>query len=468
MPTTLDPYDYFAHEDEYPDLDYDAACRRLAGALACKTVYTTPEDTDWAEFEKLQDHLRKSFSHIMAASTFELVRHSVLITVPGTRPELDAVQLIAHQDVVPAQQTEESAWEHDPFSGDIDDTYVWGRGALDIKDMLMAELEACEYLLSAGKKPVRTIIFAFGEDEEVRSHGATALAQELERRGVRSQFLLDEGTTTLFDGAAYGAPGTVVSDIAISQKGYLDVALTAHGEAGHSSNPFGGTSLERLCKAISRICDNKPAPELGPIVGGTFAALAPHITQEPFAGLVSDIDTNGDAIAGAAAQVRELYPFVCTTVAVDQLGGGSPAANVMPGDVQATINFRLLPGTTGAQILDEVNRAIAGTGVEARITHETPAGRIDSVDGPGYAELKESFEHFHPGIVWVPSFVCGGTDSVRYERICGSILRVCPFRPAPEEEARGVHGMNERIEKRVYAQGIRVLIRLLESTAFRG
>lgn len=91
---------------------------------------------------------------------------------------------------------------------------------------------------------------------------------------------------------------------------------------------------------------------------------------------------------------------------------------------------------------------------------------MDATDGAGYAELKESLEHFHPGVSWVPSFVCGGTDSVRYEGVCGSIMRVCPFRPAPEEEARGVHGVNERISRRTYAQGIRVLIRLLEHTAF--
>ncbi len=470
MSTQINPYDHFAHEDEYPGIDYDAACMRLAKALSCKTVYTGPETTDWSEFYRFQDHLRASFPRVVAAGTFELVGHSVLIRVPGTEPETpdgaNAVQLIAHQDVVPVVPGTEGEWVHGAFEGYVDDEWVWGRGALDIKDMLMAELEAVEHLLASEKKPAKTIYLAFGEDEEVRSHGATALAAEMAKRGIRTQWLIDEGTTTFFDGAAYGAPGTVVSDICISQKGYLDIKLTAKGAGGHSSNPFGGTSLERLCRAVARITDAKPAPELGSIVAGTFKALAPHITEEPFAGLVGDVEANSGSIAESAAQVRELYPFVCTTVAVDCLDGGSPAANVMPGDVSATINFRLLPGTTGAEVLAMVESAIEGTGVAASIAHETPAGRVDSVEGPGYAELKESLEHFHPGCVWVPSFVCGGTDSVRYEGVCGSIMRVCPFRPAPEEEARGVHGVNERISRRTYAQGIRVLVRLLEHTAF--
>ncbi len=338
MSTQINPYDHFAHEDEYPGIDYDAACMRLAKALSCKTVYTGPETTDWSEFYRFQDHLRASFPRVMAAGTFELVGHSVLIRVPGTEPETpdgaNAVQLIAHQDVVPVVPGTEGEWVHGAFEGYVDDEWVWGRGALDIKDMLMAELEAVEHLLASGKKPAKTIYLTFGEDEEVRSLGATALAAEMAKRGIRTQWLIDEGTTTFFDGAAYGAPGTVVSDICISQKGYLDIKLTAKGAGGHSSNPFGGTSLERLCRAVARITDAKPAPELGSIVAGTFKALAPHITEEPFAGLVGDVEANSGSIAESAAQVRELYPFVCTTVAVDCLDGGSPAANVMPGDVR--------------------------------------------------------------------------------------------------------------------------------------
>ncbi|MDO4848178.1 MAG: M20/M25/M40 family metallo-hydrolase [Coriobacteriia bacterium] len=462
----MNPYDHFAHEDDYPDLPYGEACGRLAEALSCKTVYTGPDTTDWSEFERLQALMRESFPHVMGAGTFELVGHSVLITVPGRNPSLEAVQLIAHQDVVPVVPGTEGEWEHGAFEGFLDDEWVWGRGALDIKDMLMAELEAVEYLLARGEKPERTVYLAFGEDEEVRSFGATAVAQAMASRSMRSAFLIDEGTTTFFDGAAYGAPGAVVSDICVSQKGYLDIELTARGEGGHSSNPFGGTSLERLCRAVAAVSAAKPAPELGSIVAGTFRELAPLVTEEPFASLVADVDANARRIAEAAAGVRELYPFVCTTVAVDMLEGASSAANVMPGDCTATINFRLLPGTTGTEVLGLVEKAVEGTGVEARIAHETPAGRIDSVDGAGYAELKESLEHYHPGVAWVPSFVCGGTDSVRYEGVCGSIMRVCPFRPAPEEEARGVHGVNERISRRTYAQGIRVLVRLLQNTAF--
>ena len=459
----LNVYDHYANESDYVDLDYAAAERHLSQAIRTRTVWRG-EQTDLTQFELLQDLIRASYPSVMASGSLELVEHSVLICVPGTEPDLPAALLIAHQDVVPVVDGTEGQWEHGPFSGDIDGGWIWGRGALDIKDMLVGELEAVEYLLARGQRPRRTIYLAFGEDEEVSSHGATAVGRLLATRGVNCDFLLDEGTTTMTDGSAYGAPDTVVSDICISQKGFANVRLTVRGQGGHSSNPFGGTSLERLCRAVTRLADSRPAPELCDAVAGTFEALAPHITEQPLASLVGDVRANGPAIAAAAAQTRELYPFVTTTMAADVLLGATGAANVMPGDVSCTVNFRLLPGTTADDVLRLTREAVADEDVEVELLHSTPASRQDSVRGAGYAELREALEHFHPGVVIVPSIVCGGTDSVRYEGVCGSILRVCPFRPAPEEEARGVHGVNERISRRTFAQGIRVLVRFLEHT----
>lgn len=458
----IDPFAHFACEDDYPDLDYEGAVARLAEALTARTVYEGPDRTDFSEFERLQRLIREGYPRIREMGSFELVGHSVLISVEGTDPGLPGVLLLAHQDVVPVAPGTEGAWEHDAFSGHVDDEWVWGRGALDIKDMLVGELEAVEYLLSCHGRPRRTVWLAFGEDEEVESHGATALAAELARRGAHAALSLDEGVTTLFDGAAYGAPGAVLSDICLSQKGYLDLRLTAAGRPGHSSNPFGGTSLERICVAVARLAEARPAPRLVPVVAETFRELAPLVTEEPLRSLVADVSSNADEIARVAARTRELAPLVTTTMAVDQVLGSAPAPNVLPADASATINFRLLPGTTSAGVLDWVRRVTDGLGVGAEVLHETPAGRVDSTSSVGYAELKASLERYHPDVTFVPSIVCGGTDSIRYEGVCDTLLRICPFRPAPEEEARGVHGTNERISRRTFAQGIRVMVSFLE------
>lgn len=281
---TIDVYAHYANEGDYPDLDYLSAERHLSAALRCRTVWAG-EKTDLSQFAALHSLIRDAYPNLMNHATFELVGQSVLLTLPGTDSSLEPAMLIAHQDVVPVVAGTEGQWERGPFSGMIDDEWIWGRGALDIKDMLVAELEAVEHLLARGERPRRGVILAFGEDEEVDSHGATALAALLAKRGVRAAFLLDEGTTTMADGAAWGAPGCVISDVCLSQKGYANVRLTARGQGGHSSNPFGGTSLERLCRAVARLCETKPAPQLTDVMRQTFKTLAPAITAEPLSSL---------------------------------------------------------------------------------------------------------------------------------------------------------------------------------------
>lgn len=151
-------------------------------------------------------------------------------------------------------------------------------------------------------------------------------------------------------------------------------------------------------------------------------------------------------------------------MAPNVLEGSSTTANVLPADVSCAVNFRLLPGVTAEGVVRLAREAVGDPEVKVELLHATPAGRQDSPEGMGYAELREAIGHFHPGVVVVPSMVCGGTDSVRYEGVCGSILRFCPARPTPSEEAGGVHGVNERISRRTFRQSSRLLVMLLEKT----
>ena len=149
MTRELDPYDHFAHEDDYSGLDLTGAVRRLSTALSLRTVYRTPETTDFAPFDALYELIRSSYP--LACGRLghaERVGRSILVTVPGADPALPAALLLAHQDVVDVVPGTEGLWEHDPFGGHVDEEWVWGRGALDIKEMLMGELEAVEHLLA--------------------------------------------------------------------------------------------------------------------------------------------------------------------------------------------------------------------------------------------------------------------------------------------------------------------------------
>ena len=402
----------------------------------------------------------------MAAGTFEVIgHHSLLITLPGSDPALRPCLFMSHQDVVPVVEGTEDDWTHPAFSGAIAGGYIWGRGTLDIKNQVFGCLEAAEYLLSHGKTFARTVYLSFGDDEETLNLGARALAETLQGRGVTLEFVLDESGGKIENGAPYGAPDTYLSPVDLMEKGYADLELSVKSRGGHSSRPFGGTSLGHLSQAIARIVENPFPVKLTPVMVGAFQALAPYITEEPLKSLAEDVEGNAGAIAAICAQRRELFPFVTTTIAPTVIRGSSAACNVMPQDMSAVVNFRIAEGETVEELLAHVRAAIGDETVSLRFLQANDPSATARTDGYGYAKLTEAMGRYFRDVVFVPSLTAGATDAHHYEIVCDTCLRCSPFMAPPEDVARGVHGTDERISLRSYAQGIRVLIHLMDIAA---
>ena len=457
-------FDYFALEGDYPDLDASGAVARLSKAIQCKTVnHVDTSRTDFSAFDTLQAHMKASYPHIMASGTFEVIGHSVLITIPGSDPALRPCLYMSHQDVVPVVEGTEGDWTYDAFSGTVADGYIWGRGTLDIKQQVFGTLEAAEYLLAHGRTFARMAYLAFGEDEETLNQGARVIAKTLQDRGVTLEFLLDEGGGKLEEGSIFGAPGVAISQIHLMEKGYANLELSVRSAGGHSSRPFGGTSLGRLSQAIADITRAPAQPKLTPVVEQMFRAVAPHVTQEPLKSLVADIPGNGQALANHCMDVPELFPFVVTTVAPTVIRGSSAAYNVMPQDMQAVINFRVAEGDTCAAVLERCRATVADRDVEMKFLQDADdPSHTARIDGLGYDLLVRAMNRYYPEVVFIPSAMVGATDARHYEGICDTCLRCTPFLVEAQEATAGVHGTNERIPVRSYIQGIRVLIRLME------
>lgn len=451
---------YFANEGDYPDLDGDGACERLARALSIPTVDGPSRDeTDWAPFDALEAHLRASFPLLFATARTERVGHSLMVTLEGTDPGLSPVLLLGHMDVVPVVPGTEGDWTWGAFSGHLDDEYVWGRGAIDMTDQLMGNLEAVEYLLSHDGRPRRGVVLCMGQDEETRQTGARAMGRELRRRGARFEFSLDEGGYVVSDLAPFGAPGRHGLMVYLAEKGYADVRLTVRSAGGHSSNPFGGTSLGILSQAISRVVERGWPSELTDLVRETLSAAG------------GDPDADPDELRRS----RDLFPYVTTTVAPDMIEGSSTQANVMPQDMTATVNFRLLTGTTCEDVLERVRAAVEGLPVEVELVGDVSndPSAVSTLDGLAREALADACARYfrEPGgdaLPLVPSLLLGASDSRMYECVCDSCLRFSPFLVDAEESARGVHGTDERITRRAYLQGIRFLIRLLQNACGKG
>ena len=425
--------DFFALEGNYPDLDAEGAVARLSQAIQCRTInYADHSLTDYSEFDKLHAHMKASYPHVMRAGAFErLGHHAVLITLHGSDETLRPCLYMSHQDVVPVVEGTEQDWTYPAFSGAVADSYIWGRGTLDIKEQVFGVLEAAEYLLARGRTFRRTAYLAFGDDEETLNTGALAISDHLKAQGVTLEFVLDEGGGKIESGAAFGAPDLSIAQVDLMEKGYADLELTVHSIGGHSSRPYGGTSLAHLACAIADIVRSPFPVRLNPAMMGAFETLAP-------------------------------FPYVTTTIAPTVIQGSSKACNVMPQDMQAVINFRLADGDTVDSVMEHCRAAVQDPTVELRYQQANDPSATARRDGYGYRTVVGSMQRYYPDVVFVPSMTVGATDAHQYEQICDTCLRCSPFMAEPEEAASGVHGTNERILVRAYLQGIRVLIDLME------
>ncbi|MGH8541104.1 MAG: M20/M25/M40 family metallo-hydrolase, partial [Stenotrophobium sp.] len=193
---TLPPPAPVYMEVAMPPIDEDAVAQRLSAAVRIPTIsFEDRSQIDPAQLDAFAAYLQQTFPRVAASLTREVVNgHSLLYTWPGSDSAAKPILLLAHMDVVPVEPGSEAQWTHAPFSGDIADGYIWGRGSLDDKDSLMAWMESAERLLAEGFKPKRTIYFAFGHDEEIGGEqGAKQIAALLRSRGVIAEFTLDEG-----------------------------------------------------------------------------------------------------------------------------------------------------------------------------------------------------------------------------------------------------------------------------------
>ena len=494
-----DVWKYFAHEDDYPDLDEAAVVERMAGLLRFRTVsHLDPTLTDWGEFDRLQAYMRATWPHVFSAAQVELVDHSLLLTLvpdcavgsapadtPGSTsapsPDiaasssaqgLDPVLFMGHMDVVPVVEGTEADWSYDAYSGHVDETYVWGRGSVDMKDQVAGELEAVEYALAHGWRLRRPLILAFGQDEEDLQSGAAGLSRVLRERGVHLAFVVDEGTYLVEDAAGYGAPGLPIMGVGLAEKGYADIELTVRSAGGHSSTPFGGTSLGILAEAITRIAKAPWPVALTGLDQATFAAVADAVTDPRLAPLVAGgaetIAAHADEIAQVCLADRDLNAFVVTTVAPTVIEGSSQANNVLPQDMRAVINFRILEGLSVGDVLARCQELVADLPVEVRLLGgDNEPSAVSRANGEGFAALaRVAARYFRDPVTGeavrlVPELQVGATDARSYEPICDSCLRFSAFVVDADECARGVHGTDERITRRAYLQGVRFMIGLL-------
>ncbi|MCL1928107.1 MAG: M20/M25/M40 family metallo-hydrolase [Treponema sp.] len=353
------------------------------------------------------------------------------------------VLLLGHYDVVPAETIK---WSFDPFGAELKDDYIYGRGALDMKNIVISLMESAEILCRNGFKPKRDIWIVLGGDEERTGLlGAKKTAEWLEEKGLQFSFILDEGTPIAKD--QIKGVNKPLALVGIEEKGFLSLDLSVDQKPGHASQPPEEQSAAILSRALLRI-SQQPFPwHLTPAVEAFFRQLGLQ-SSGTTAFVMKHARMLGPLFFKAAGVSPATKALLRTTIAMTQLEGSS-ADNVLPSTVKAVINLRLLPPWTTEKVIERIKTVIADDRVSVT-DHSLGTDPVESGpdqetgNSPGWKEIKGALGNVFADIPVLPFLMLATTDSRHYQNLSKYIFRFSPMLLNPEELSR-IHGHDERI-----------------------
>ncbi|MDI6408749.1 M20/M25/M40 family metallo-hydrolase [Streptomyces albus] len=378
-------------------------------------------------------------------------RTNVVARIEGTDPSAGALLLHGHLDVVPAEPAD---WTVHPFSGEVRDGVVWGRGAIDMKNADAMALSLARAWARAGVRPPRDIVLAFTADEEDSAEfGSDFLVQE-------HPDLFEGCTEGISESGAFtfhAGQGMRLYPVAAGERGTAWLRLTARGRAGHGSKVNRANAVSRLAAAVHRIGEHEWPVRLTPTVRAALDRLAElhGLRALPADAKDAEVDALLTQLGPAAALIE---PTVRNSANPTVLEAGYKV-NVIPGTATARVDGRMLPGAEEEfhATLDE----LTGPDVRWEFQHrEIPLQA--PVDSPLFAAMSEALEHFDPGAHAVPYCMSGGTDAKQFSRLGIVGYGFTPLKlPEGFDYQALFHGVDERVPVEALHFGIRVLDRTL-------
>ena len=445
--------DYGVKQDE--KVDVDRAAKHLSQAIQCRTVSNPdPSKVDWSEFERFHDFLDREYPLIAKTLEKEKVGEASLIyRWRGKNSDLKPIALLSHQDVVPVSSGTEQDWEHPAFDGVIDGGYVWGRGALDMKNHLICVMEAVETLLEEGFEPECDVYLLFGHDEEVVASecgGAKTIMETLKARNIELDSVVDEGGAILpidVKGVLQGR----LCGIGIAEKGYCDVQISLTHKGGHSSAPPVHSGLGYMADVIHDLEKHQFAYRIEPFMADTLEKIARRVTF-PARLITCNLRPLKPVFNQVLKHIPQSASMTHTTTAVTQ-AKGSPAPNVLPQNPTITVNFRQMPGTTTDDVVQHIKRVVRHKDIDVKVLRAKEASRFSPTDSRAFKTIEALCMQEDEKSIVAPYLVMGGTDACFYEPICDNIYRFAPF-AVSVDLLMCTHATNERIPIETLEKGV--------------
>jgi len=436
------------------------ALEHLAQSTTIQVIGYDDANNDSINHQTILDFhqwVKNTYPLIAKNAKWEIInQHSLLITLKGQSNKA-AAMFLGHFDVVPTPDS--SDWKHKPFKGTIAKDTLWGRGALDDKNVIVALLEAAEYRLSKGFQFNRTLIFAFGHDEETGGkNGAAAIAKHLIKNKTAVSFIADEGFGVM-KGIVPGLKNNCAI-IGLSEKGNVSIKLSVNQLGGHSAwpNPENATSI--LSRGLSKLENYQFPAHLDGPVRGLFTEAAPYMDWG-YRALFSNLWITAPLVKTVLLGGEKTAATIRTTHVTTIIKSGTKE-NVVPPIAEAIVNLRLFPGDDIAFVESEINRVLNDPRIKTSVYLEgQEATPISPDNGDGYDQIKECIHAQFPETVVVPGLVITGTDCKNYTAVTNRMYRFVPFEFS-DSNLSGIHGKNEYITRGQFNQAVVFYIDLFQ------
>ncbi|MBF4634311.1 M20/M25/M40 family metallo-hydrolase [Agreia pratensis] len=449
-------------EDEAAERHSDElALDHLRTLITIPTVSRLDESSiDWSHFDEFISTLERLYPRVHSSMSVDVVDGHALLFRWAGRSQGDEAVLMAHYDVVAAD--DETGWAHPPFAATVTGTgveqIVWGRGTLDDKGAVTAILEAAERLLDVGFTPEHDVYLSFGHNEETAGSGAAALAAELERRGVHPRLVLDEGGAVI----EHVFPGVsrATAVVGVSEKGMANVTLTVERSGGHASTPPRMTATARLARALVRL-EKRPFPaSLPEPTIEMIQTIGAHSTP-----LLRFFFTRARIfrvllLALFSRLSDETNAMIRTTAAVTQLRA-SDSANALAERAVAVVNTRIAIGTSVDATLRHIRRAVRDPLVVVEASTPSEPSPVSPSTGPAWQLLSDTIAAVYPRAIVSPYVMLGASDARFFTALSAHVYRFTPFEMSSEERAT-LHATDERMHVRTFVSGIRFYRTLIE------
>jgi acetylornithine deacetylase/succinyl-diaminopimelate desuccinylase-like protein len=367
-------------------------------------------------------------------------RSILLARLKGDGTGGKAILLESHMDVVP---TDSSRWTQDPFGAQISDGKMWGRGTIDMKGIGTSYLYAF-IMLHRMKVPLtRDVLLMFVPDEEIGGAMGAEWMRKNHYAELDPEYVIDEGG---FGSRDMFTAGKLVFGISVAEKKLMWLRLRAEGVAGHGSQPHDQNPNDHLMRALARLFAEPVAAAPFPVVETMKQRIGGPLTVNKF----------NNAIQQSTISLTSLRSGV----------GDPPKANVIPSVAEATIDCRVLPGTTGADWIKEVERRLADPTIKVEIINEGEDPVVSPQDTPLYRALENAIKRRHPEAIVTPMTVPFGTDSNGYRPRGVKSYGIFPA-IIPAASILSMHGDAEFLPADALGPAIQILFDALKEAASR-